>query len=471
MHLKINDNIDMKSRKLYKGLVYSLCALCIFASFFLISCGSTAGIEEATHGTVEDFTRKELSNGIPVIFKQNRGSKIVVMRVIFEGGTSSIDKSVSGLEGLTLDLALRGSDKYPYSNIQQLEYEKSFSLYSSSGKDYAVAGFTCIQRDMAEVLNIFSDCILNPSMSESDFSQKMTEAAEFIARNKSDPSGALGLAISKAAFADHPYETGSSIIEDSYPNINLTLVKGLQQSLLNALRIKIVVVGNFSNDLIENFTKELEDYFGSLPRKAFSLPKIPKISVPSGKVVKLANEQAGDTGYVAGLFECPSKTADDYIPFALVSMYLDDLYFSQVREKAGAVYSINTGIMGGKELLAVISAYRVSGKEHLKQLISDAILSFDANVFYKKLDQYKNRYISTIFNSSQTAAGLASSVISSLEYFDSESAYLQRADAVRAVDMQQIVAAYKKYFEPVAKENAAQWIIVDGKNNLAKYDF
>ena len=104
-------------------------------------------------------------------------------------------------------------------------------------------------------------------------------------------------------------------------------------------------------------------------------------------------------------------------------------------------------------------------------MVYDAILSFDESVFEKKLEQYKNRYISTIFSSSQTAAGLAASVISSMEYFDSESAYLQRADLIHAVNMQQISAAYKKYFEPVAKENAIQWIVVDGEDNLSKYDF
>ena len=466
----MTENINRKSKRLFTKFALLLCTLCLLSSAFFVSCGSSKGVAEASSVPAEDFTRKQLSNGIPVIFKQNRGSKIVVMRFIFEGGTSAIDKSVSGLEDLTLNLALRGTEKYPYSTIQQLEYEKSFSLTSSSGKDYSVAGFTCIQRDLAQVLDIFADCILNPSMSESDFTQKMTEASDSITRKKSDPSGALGTAVSKAAFNDHPYETSVSITEDSYPNINLTLVKGLHQSLLNALRIKIVVVGNFSSDLIENMTKELEGYFGTLPRKAFSLPKIPKISI-SSESIKVANVQAGDTGYVAGLFECPNKNAEDYIPFALISMYLDDLFFSQIREKAGALYSINTGILGGKELLAVISAYKVTGKSQLKQLVYDAILSFDESVFEKKLEQYKNRYISTIFSSSQTAAGLAASVISSMEYFDSESAYLQRADLIHAVNMQQISAAYKKYFEPVAKENAIQWIVVDGEDNLSKYDF
>ncbi|WP_407425425.1 hypothetical protein, partial [Treponema sp.] len=67
--------------------------------------------------------------------------------------------------------------------------------------------------------------------------------------------------------------------------------------------------------------------------------------------------------------------------------------------------------------------------------------------------------------------GVASSVISSMEYLGSETEYLKRSELVEKVTAKQVVAAYKKYFEPVVKENAIQWIVVDGEENLKKYDF
>ena len=394
----------------------------------------------------------------------------MVFRVIFEGGCAGLDKSVSGLENLTLDLALHGSPEYSYEQIQQLEYEKSFSFSSAVGKDYSTAGFICIQRDLSQVFDIFSDCMLNPLFSDDDFNRRMTEIKDDISRKKSDPSGALSNAITKNVFKDHPYATTSSATEESYPNINMSLIRGLHQSLLNALRIKIVVVGNFSSSLIDDFTSSLESRFGGVSRKAYTLPVIPKISVAS-QAVRIPNEQAGEAGYVAGLFECPPRNSEDYIPFALAALYIDDLFFSQVREQAGALYSISTGVTGGKELSGVITAYRVSERSQLKKLILDAISSFDASTLEKKLDQYKNKYISMIFDSAQTASGVASSVISSIEYLGSESEYLRRAEAVRAVDAGQVVNAYTKYFEPISRQDAACWIIVDSEKNLDSYDF
>lgn len=462
----MNSKLKLLLKNLYGGLSLVFFA---FATIFLYSCGSTKNTVAAS-SEVSEFSKKQLSNGIPVIFKQNRGSKIVVLKMVFEGGTSAIDRTMSGIENLTLDLMLRGSEKYPYAKIQQLEYEKSFSFSSSSGKDYSTIGFVCIQRDLAEVLDIFSECLMHPQFLESDFNQKMVEAASAISARKADPSGALGTAITKSVFKNHPYETSSLITEDSLPNIKLNLVLGTYQELLSALRIKIIVVGNFNSELINDFTGELEASFGSIQRKAFSLPKIPKVFV-NAETLRIANEQAGDTGYVAGLFSCPSRNDADYIPFAIATMYLDDLLFSQVREKAGAVYSINTGVLGGKEFVAVLSGYKVTDKENFKKAVFDTILSYDEKAIEQKLSQYKNKYISSLFSSSQSASGVASNIISSIEYYGAEDAYMHRVDSVQSVNARQVIDAYKKYVLPVAQRNNAQWVIVDGKDNLQKYDF
>ena len=201
------------------------------------------------------------------------------------------------------------------------------------------------------------------------------------------------------------------------------------------------------------------------------MPKIPHVEVKDKNAILVANEQAGDTGYITGIFEYPSRDSEDCIPLAVALMYLDDLLFSQVREKAGACYSIYTGVLGGKELLGALTVYKATEKQNLRQLIYDTILSFDEATLEKKLNQYKNRYISTIFSSSQTASGVTSALISSIEYFGSETAYLKRVELIENLTAKQVIAAYKKYIEPIAKQDAARWVVVDSEKNLPLYDF
>ncbi|MBQ4378738.1 MAG: insulinase family protein [Treponema sp.] len=457
--------------KYIKSKIFAVLALFTVFSAVLVSCGSTKVDAPSMEEQVEDFTTKSLSNGITITFKQNRGSKIIVVRMIIEGGTSAIDENMGGLEDLTLDLVLRGSEKFPYEKIKQMEYEKSFSLSSSVGKEYSSLGFICIQRDMSEVLELFSDCVLNPQFLESDYSQLMTENSVAIARKEAEPSGALSLALTKTAFQGHPYATTSGITSNTYKNMNLDLVKTHYQSLLNASRIKFVVIGNFSSDLQSDFTVRISEKFGMLSKKAYSAPKIPKIPFGERSPVKIANEQAGESGYITGFFPCPSRNDADYVPFAIATMYLDDLFFSEVREKAGAVYSVNTGVIGGNQLAGVISLYKASEKKNLKKTVVQAINAFNPETVENEIDQYKNKYISSLFSPAQTASGTASTIVSSIEYFDSPDAYLKRVELVQAATAKQVCDAYKKYIEPIAKEDYIRWIIVDSEKNLDDYDF
>jgi len=215
--------------------------------------------------------------------------------------------------------------------------------------------------------------------------------------------------------------------------------------------------------------RSLSSSFSVIETSPFELVEIPELK--TGENIFIANAQAGDTGYIAGLYPCPDRTSSEYIPFALASMYIDDLFFSIVREKHGAVYSIGSGVIGGKKMLGAISIFKASEKEHLKEYVFEAINAFDEKGLEEKLDQYKNKYIASIYSSSQTSSGLASSVISSLEYYGSETAYLKRSQQVEKASAKEVIQAYKKYFQDPVKENAIQWIVVDGEENLSKYDF
>lgn len=450
----------------------SLITVALLLVLLLVSCASTAksGGADFYADNIADFRTEKLSNGIPVYFKQNHGSKVVVLRMIFEGGVASYEEKKDGIEDFALSLALHGSKNYPYETLQTLEYEKSFSVVSSSNRDFSTAGFTCIFRDLNEVAGIFADSILNPNMSEEDFRQLQTETLDSLESRKANPNGTLGLALSKAAFKNHPYEVSASAREETFSSITLDDLKNHLDSMLNAKRIKFVVVGDLRVDETKEFTLELDKYFGKIQKKAWTRPEIPSVSV-SGETVYAANEQAGDSGYITGAFVCPGRNAADYIPFAISTMYLDDILFDQVREKEGAVYSIGTGVLGGKVLLGALSVYKGNNSKNLKELINAAVLSFDESETSRKLDQYKNKYISTLFSSSQNAAGIAANMVSSLEYYGSEAAYLKRSEKVQAVTAKQVNAAYEKYLKSAAESGKISWVVVSSAESVKTFGF
>lgn len=468
MNMKIGKNI-------FRGAL----AFSLLVTGFLTSCGTATPLSKGAgsayyENNIGDFFEAKLSNGIPVVFKRNSGSQIAVVRLLIEGGVPFVKYEKGGLEGITLDLMIHGSQKYSYQKIQRIEYEKSCSISASASKDYSVVGMNCIKRDFFDVLDVYADSILNPLFLDKDFNQNMKIIRENFVSNFADPSGRLGYAISSSVFKNHPYASTTSVNEKSVNNIVLSDVKNHHKGLLNASRMKFVIVGNFSTDEESSILLKLNEYFGGIESGEYVRPEIPEIQLDN-RTVYVECESAGEIGYIEGIFKCPERASEDYIPFVLASMYVDDSLFKILREKNSALYSVGTGVVGARKLVGAVSLYKVSKSEGVKDMVLEAISDFPSSEKEVKarLDAYKNKYITSIFESSQNASGIAGQVIGSLVYRDSATEYLYRTSQVHDVSAADVLAAYEKYFAPLVKKSPSQikWIVLTGKGNTEKFEF
>ncbi len=453
--------------------LFTVSTLLIF-SLALVSCASTRADGGISDQVKADFSEAELSNGIPVVFKRNKSGQIFALRMIIEGGVALYPQEKSGIENVALSMIFHGSEKYPYEDIQKLEYEKSFSMSASAGKDYSVAGFTCIYRDFDSVFDLFADSFKNPLMKEDDFDRIMAGEKESVARTMADPSGLLGYLLNQTAYKGHPYSTSTGATVDSVDKITLEEVKRHAENLKNAARIKFVIVGELSSAEQKKILSKLESQFGSLEKSEYTKPEIAQINV-EGETVYGSSEQAGNTGYAIAYFKGPDRYDDDYVAYALAGMYIDDLLFAKVREENGACYSIGTGVLGGRDMLGALSVYKATKANDLQKIINEAVDSFPpVDEIRRTLDQHKNKYITSLFSSSQNTAGVASNVCTSLEYSGIPEKYLYRSAEVTAVTAEQVYSAWQKYFARSSEKaggepNKWRWVSVSGPK--AKYNF
>ena len=100
----------------------------------LVACASDKAASYYD-SNVADFSTETLSNGISVVFKQNGSGKILVLRMVIDGGTPLVPAEKSGLEDVTLEMLQYGSGRYSYAEIQRLKYEQSFSISARAGYD------------------------------------------------------------------------------------------------------------------------------------------------------------------------------------------------------------------------------------------------------------------------------------------------------------------------------------------------
>ncbi len=443
----------------------------------LVSCVSTPGNSDYYKNNAEDFKIFYLSNGIPVIYKHNASGQIATVRMIIEGGAPVLPQGKDGLEGITLNLMLHGSKDYSYEKIQKLSFDSNWGISYASSIDYSTVNARFIQKDLNEVMAVFADSILNPLLSESEYKKIMTEQKEAVQSALSDPSSFLGIELRKAAYKNHVYKTFASATEESVKSITYEDVKNWYGKILNASRLKFVVVADFSEKELDAFANNLDSKFGYIKAEDYYRPEIEAISVSEGSVA-FVNDQAGESGYIAGILQAPDRYDSDYVAWAIAGMIIDDKLFEHVREKNGAVYSIGTGIIGSKDMLGIISVYKASKYEELKQYIYEAVDMFpDEKEVNERLDEYKNKYITSLFGSSQNSSGVAANIVTSIEYSGNPLKYLERSGEVQKVTAKQVCDSYAKYFARSSERalngtpSPVYWVIVSGKETASRFKF
>ncbi len=481
----MNTLCNKKSRG-FSRFVFSL--LLISLSLAVFSCASTP---KKTYGStgdayydnnIGDFSVSALNNAIPLIFKKSE-NEVISFNLMISGGSSLLASSQSGLEDLTLKMIVHGSQSYPYQMLQQLFYEKSFGLAPSCGKEYSILSTSCLKKDLEDVIPVLADAFLNPSFVEEDFDNLITDEKERLVYELSDPSGILSLELAKAAYENHPYDSTPSARQETIDLFTLDDLKAHHQSLLNAGRLSFVVVGNLSAKDQKKIEDQLNELFSSLPApsengdNSFTPASIPPLEV-SGSTVYAECPTAQDTAYIAGYYAVPPRGTDEYVAYAIATMYLDDLFFANVREKYGAVYSIGSGAIGASQLLGIHSVFKATEKENLQKYIYEAIDAFPSEAeLAEKLENYKNKYITILFSSSQNASGLARNIINSLAYQDSPSEFLNRSRQVQSVTAGQVYQAYAKYIAQNpdraldGKVNPIRWIVVSGPEAVKDFRF
>lgn len=448
------------------GKIFSIITYSLLIIGFA-GCASNKVEDSYYQANAGDFSTLTLDNGIPVVMKNTGRGQITVLRMVIEGGTPLITADKSGIEDITLDLIFHGSEKYSYAQIQQHEYESSFSISTTCGKDYSIAGIKCINRDFDTALDVFADSYLNPLLKQEDFNQLLQGNAISIQRSLNDPSGLLGIELQKLVYEGHEYAADSKITADSYDNISFDDVKAHYQTMLDSKRLRFVVVGNLSEGRGEEIRNKLNGYFGTLASKDYKKPVISKVKL-NKKTVYAANQQAGNVGYAVGYFDAPERYDEDYVPFAMSLMILDNVLYDHVREQNSAVYSIGTGILGGKDIIGVLSIFKSTKNKEVKKLVAEAIEKFPTEKEIEaKLENYKAKYITSLFSSSQNVSGVATNIIVSMEYSGDPSKYLTRSAEVQKVTPKQIRAAYKKYIEP----QKFTWVVVSGEEALKEFEF
>lgn len=455
----------MKNTKLHKIAVSIIFVLLAFSG-----CSTTKNLSsensapKSKYFDQDGFYSTILSNGINLFVKQTGPAHITALRVYFVGGSSVVTPELSGIDDVTLEMLLRGSEKYTYEDVQKVLYNETSTVSASGGRDSSSIGFRCIKPSFSKMLDLVTDGIFHPAFNQTTFENLMDEKKSSLQSRLNDPSSQAVKLLVEKYYKGTVYEASGVIDEKSAEKISLDDVKSNYGKLMNASRIFISAAGNFNDSDIKNLLKKLNKTFAKIDFRDFELPSDEKVAIPEKNWEKeflFKNlETAGSSGYIMGAFKAPRSEDSDYVPFAMATMVLDNVLFEKVREEKGSVYSIGMGSISARNSIGVISCYKASDKKIRNHIIS-AIHEFPTEeILDEKIEEYKNKYITKLFENGQTVSGIVSSMAFYQLKFGDFKSYINRREVVLNTTTKEVRKAFETY---IANPENWTWAVVSGE--------
>lgn len=438
----------------------------IFNAIFLIflavftGCKSTQS-EKATaitldrYETVEDepfysqnystFFEKKLANGIPVIIKKSVNQKSAGFRIIIESDANSTNIKKNGLEQITLELMKHGSKKYSDLYISSLEYTDQAVFTYSTKNDWCEYGFTCPKEKIKNVLEVFTESFLIPVLDENVFNEIIEEKEKILQNEEISPNYCLlkdvymELAKSDVYFAPKRYTARSEIFYSD--------VKKCHENFLNGKRIKIIATGNFNDDEVKTLYSQITENFSGIASYNFKkkYPKLESIDFASmTEKVKYSKFEYFNSAHVLGVYNIPRPCSDEYLKYAILSLYLDDMFYSELKEKNNMVQDIGTGNIMGYTNLGVISVYNVLSLKNMSREVYEYVIeNLKVEQSQKKIDGYKRIYTSFVLSSELSVSKTLDQMATGLIYTGDAKDYISRPFKISKITAEDFMKSFE----------------------------
>lgn len=430
----------------------------------------------------EGFQSAVLSNGIPVHFKANANNKVLALQVFFRGGSSLLTPETAGWEGLALTMLTRGSEKFTYVQLKDLQWRTSSALTAgASSFDGSSYGLVALPGSFDRVFEAWSDGLLHPRWDAKEFERVLQDAKISLQQSQQDPYNRAVTELNRAKFVGHPYQADFSPTAASLAGATLDKVRTWWESQLTSGRMTVVAVGDFD---FADLKSKLEKALGSFSQPPSVVAAIPPW-VGGSQTVLVPFPDAGAVGYVRADFPIPAVGDPDHDALNLGFTILNDILFDIVRAKYGACYSVWARSYGFHAPYGSLVVYKSDQPAKVKPYLEEAVallasgkaLASQASASaagksgigggvearkseYVDLSQvlgfYQAKSINGFYEGQQTNGAIAGQMASSLLYRGDPRAFLDYATRIQSVTAADVVRVIQKYVQQAPKT----WVVL-----------
>jgi len=433
-------------------LIYTVLLLIIFSSCAVVDLT----------GTSKNVREFRLKNGIKVIFKKNKTSEVVSLRVAFRGGVYYLNSENAGVESMVMNLSLKGTKSYSKEKINSMLYKYGIDINPLTQPDFSVYKVKALVKYFPIALDVTSDIVKNPLFEKKEFDLVKNRALAALKAEIDSPDSLADKLVKDYFFEGHPYYLRDIGRTETVSKINREKLKKHHRGMLDAGRMLIVVVGNFNYSFLKN---KLEEHFGSIPDRNSSFKVIKNFKNEAGQKTIIKNKNNVVNTIVEGIFRAPDYTDPDVEPLLVALEILNRKLMLNVRTKRALVYTVYTGLSHRVTNYGILYFASRKPREAFR-VISSTVNSMKKNLITEEeLKSSVEIFVTSYWQSNETIASQGGN----LAYFDlvagSYRRFFKHMDRIFKVTPGDIQRVMKKYYKNLS------FAIVGTTRSLRKTDF
>lgn len=402
----------------------------------------------------DDIVRRELPNGIVVLFRPNLSSLSVVVTGYLSAGAIFEPDDKLGLAGFTALSLMRGTTLHDFQQIYDGLESNGASLGIDGGTHSIGFYGHALTEDLDLLIGTLAETLRQPVFPAEQVERLRNQLLTGLAIRAQDTTEAASLVFDELVYDGHPY----SRPEDGYPET----IRSIKREDLIAFHEKhfgpggmvISIVGGVGVErVLESVTRFLGDWENSNQPIQPDLPFLKPLSETISRQVNIPGKSEADIIMgVAG----PPRRSPDFLGASLGNNILGQFGMfgrigESVREKSGLAYHASSSLSGGigPGPWLVIAGVDPKNIENVIALIRQEIARFVSEpVTSEELTDSQANYIGRLPLSLESNAGVASALLNLERYTLGLDYYQRYPDLIRAITPAEILEIAQRYLHP-----------------------
>ena len=402
----------------------------------------------------DDIIRRELSNGIVLLYRANPNSLSVVVTGYISAGAIFDPDDKLGLAGFTALALMRGTVHHDFQQIYDALETNGASFGIDAGTHSVGFYGNALAEDLNLLIGTLAEILRQPVFPNDQIERLRDQLLTGLAIRSQNTSELATLTFNELVYAGHPY----SHPDDGYPDTiraitRQDLVK-FHKKHFGPRRMVISIVGGVRvENALDSVSHFLGDWENHMQPNQPELPLVKPISEMVTRQVNISGKSEADM--VMGIAG-PPRRSPDYLSASLGNNILGQFGMygrigRSVRDRLGLAYHASSSLSGGigpgpwlfiagadpKNIEEVIVLIRQEIKHFISEPVSD-----------EELADSKANYIGRLPLSLESNAGVAAALLSLERYSLGLDYYLRFSDLIRAITVEEILQTARHYLDP-----------------------